>query len=79
MPEPTPIPLGVPVLIEYHKGGRLARSLCFVIAVSNDIVVASGTLDGRHHLGLVTIDVDAIERVAVLEERPLVQQGVVAP
>lgn len=62
------IPRHVPVLIEYRKGERRARSLCFVIADQDGTVIGAASMDGRVPMGLVTIDRTSIVRVTLLEE-----------
>ncbi len=62
------IPTHVAVLIEYRKGDRRARSLCYVLSDSEGLVFAAGTMDGRQPMGLVTIDKTSIVRVVRLVE-----------
>ena len=63
------LPLDVPMVIEYRKGSRVARSLCFVLSQRSGVVIAAGTLDGKQPMGIVTIDESAIVRAVRLEER----------
>ena len=62
------IPRRVPVLIEYRKGERLARSLCYVLAQADGVILACATLDGRAPLGPVHIEERAVVRVVQLVE-----------
>lgn len=62
------MPRRVPVLIEYRKGDRRARSVCFVLSEEDGLVVGAGTLDGDQAMGIVTILVRTIVRWTRLDE-----------
>jgi len=64
----TLLPTRVPLLIEYRKGERLARSLVYVLAQADGLILAAATLDGRAPLGPVHIEERAITRCVRLSE-----------
>lgn len=62
------LPRRVPVLVEYRKRDRLARSLGFVVSEADGLLFVAGTLDGRQPMGLVTIESKDVVRVVALDE-----------
>ncbi len=62
------IPTHVAVLIEYRKGDRRARSLCYVLSDSEDMVIAADTINNKQPISLMTINKTSIVRVVRLEE-----------
>ena len=59
---------GAPVLVEWMRGRRHVRSVCFVLWETESMIHAAATLDGERPMGHVDFERNQVIRVVPLTE-----------